>query len=75
MANRGEIEINSTHCKGCGLCVKYCPKGCIVQPGDQFTAGGQLLPVFVEKDKCTACGICVWMCPDFAIEAYKLVEA
>ena len=72
---KGEIVISSALCLGCGYCVEFCPKGCIVVAGDKFSSQGAMVPTFVEAEKCTACGICGWMCPHFAIEVYKYVEA
>jgi 2-oxoglutarate ferredoxin oxidoreductase subunit delta len=71
---KGEIVILDDSCKGCALCVEYCPKGCILVATDKFTSGGLQLPEFVNKDDCVACKICGNMCPDFAIEVYKYVE-
>jgi 2-oxoglutarate ferredoxin oxidoreductase subunit delta len=71
---KGEIVINDTNCKGCGYCVKFCARGCIVTAGDKVTPRGYLIPSFANAEKCNACGICAWMCPRFAIEVYKYVE-
>jgi len=71
---KGDITIDETQCKGCGLCDHFCPHGCFMISGDRFTQQGYLLPLFADSDKCTGCGICGWMCPDFAIEVYKYVE-
>ena len=71
---KGEITIDEEYCQGCGYCVKFCTRGCIVQPGDRFTPQGYVLAVFAEPDKCNGCGVCGWMCPAFAIEVYKYVE-
>jgi len=71
---KGEIVILEDSCKGCALCVEYCPKGCIQVVKDKFTGGGALLPEFVNKEDCIACKICGQLCPDFAIEVYKYVE-
>ena len=72
---KGEIVISEALCLGCGYCVQFCPKGCIVVTGDRFSHQGAMVPTFAEPEKCTACGICGWMCPHFAIEVYKYVEA
>ncbi len=71
--SKGEITINDIRCKGCGLCVHYCPRDCIVMATDKFTAGGHPLAVMENADECTGCGICGWLCPDQAIEVYRLV--
>ena len=71
---KGEISIDEKRCKGCGYCVYFCNRDCILMPGDKFTSRGYLLPVFTNIAKCTGCGICAWMCPDQAIEVYKYVE-
>lgn len=71
---KGEIIIAEEFCKGCGYCVKFCARGCIVQSGDKFSPQGYLLPTFAFPERCNACGVCAWMCPEFAIEVYKFVE-
>jgi len=71
---KGEIVINENLCKGCGLCVEFCSRGCISMPEDKVSSKGSLLAFFVNPDRCNGCGICGWMCPDFAIEVYKYVE-
>ena len=71
---QGEIVIDEKHCRGCGYCAHFCPRGCITVPGDKFTPEGYMLPVFSNSEKCTACGICSWMCPCFSIEVYKIED-
>jgi 2-oxoglutarate ferredoxin oxidoreductase subunit delta len=71
---KGEIIIFDDICKGCALCVEFCPKGCIQISREKFTKSGALLPEFVNQDECSACGTCGNMCPDFAIEVYKFVD-
>ncbi len=67
---KGEIVILGT-CKGCALCVEFCPKNCIQISKDKFAASGALLPEFSNTEDCTACGICGRLCPDIAIDVYK----
>jgi 2-oxoglutarate ferredoxin oxidoreductase subunit delta len=73
--SKGEITISEIRCKGCGLCVHYCPRQCIAMSSDKFTAGGYLLAVMERAEDCTGCGVCGWLCPDQAIEVYRLVES
>jgi 2-oxoglutarate ferredoxin oxidoreductase subunit delta len=54
------IQIRVSWCKGCGLCVDYCPTGAIEMEG--------VLPKVVDAEKCTRCLQCEAVCPDFAIE-------
>ena len=72
---KGEIVINEKLCKGCGLCIEFCSRGCIAFAEGKLSAMGLPLASFAVPEKCNACGICGWMCPDFAIEVYKYVEA
>jgi len=48
-------------CKGCGLCVAFCPKKVF-----EMDATGKAL-VAHEKE-CVNCGFCELHCPDFAIQ-------
>ncbi|MBU0759221.1 MAG: 4Fe-4S binding protein [Candidatus Omnitrophica bacterium] len=65
------IEINEEKCKGCELCLLYCPGYCIALDKTRNKRG--VYPVlFVDKDKkCTGCGFCAIMCPDVCITVYK----
>ena len=71
---KGEIVISQVLCKGCGLCVDFCARGCITMPEGKLTPKGTVMADFTYPEKCNACGVCGWMCPDFAIDVYKHVE-
>ena len=62
------LAINKKFCKGCGICVAFCPK--------QVLALDELGKVHVVKgDDCIACGQCELRCPDYAIFVDKAGEA
>ena len=58
-----DLLINEQWCKGCGICVAFCPKEALFM--DEKGKAKK------EKEKCTACGICETFCPDFAISLVK----
>jgi len=62
---RGHVIIFGTWCKGCGLCVAFCPQGVI-------EANGSGRPVVVHGERCTACHWCDTHCPDMAITVRRL---
>lgn len=62
---RGHVTIFGTWCKGCGICIEFCPQ-------DVFEANGQGRPVIVRADRCTACNWCSVHCPDMAITVRRL---
>jgi 2-oxoglutarate ferredoxin oxidoreductase subunit delta len=57
---RGQVVIFGNWCKGCGLCVEFCPMKVLALNDDGH-------PVVVAPEKCTACHWCDTHCPDFAI--------
>lgn len=61
------ISINSLFCKGCGYCIKYCPKQ-ILEMGKQRSEKGHFYPVQIDESACNGCAICALMCPEAAIE-------
>ncbi|MBW2564503.1 MAG: 4Fe-4S binding protein [Deltaproteobacteria bacterium] len=49
-----EIHIIESRCKGCGLCVEFCPRG-VLKMSDKFNSA------------CVGCHFCEEVCPEFAI--------
>jgi 2-oxoglutarate ferredoxin oxidoreductase subunit delta len=58
---RAKIEINRDFCKGCGICVAFCPKRVLELDENE--------KVVVKRiEDCSACRLCELRCPDIAIE-------
>jgi len=54
-------DIQQEWCKGCGICVHFCPK--------KVLELNEYNKVFVaHPEKCIACRMCELRCPDLAIE-------
>ena len=70
MSTKGRIEIDREMCKGCELCITFCPKNLIVS-SDKFNAGGYQPASFNDSIDCTGCAICALVCPEVAIEVYR----
>jgi 2-oxoglutarate ferredoxin oxidoreductase subunit delta len=65
-----EVRVKKERCKGCELCVLYCPKK-ILRMSSDFNPKGYHFPECFESDSCTGCKICAMMCPEVALEIYK----
>lgn len=57
---RGKVVIFANWCKGCRLCVEFCPTGVLA-------IGANELPYVAHPENCTACHWCDTHCPDLAI--------
>jgi 2-oxoglutarate ferredoxin oxidoreductase subunit delta len=56
----GFILLHREWCKGCGICVAFCPRD-VLKMGEDGK-------VEVDKEEdCTGCALCELRCPDFAI--------
>lgn len=65
-APRGEVIIYATWCKGCTICVEFCPTGVLaMHPSGRH-------PIVAVPENCTACHFCDTHCPDLAIVVRKL---
>lgn len=62
--------IDLERCKGCGLCVEFCPQKHL-RVSEKLTSYGIHPVAPAEGTECTGCKLCVLMCPDAAISLYK----
>ena len=53
--------INRDWCKGCGICVEFCPKN-VLELDDSERAAA------VRLEDCICCRLCEMRCPDLAID-------
>ncbi|WP_416197948.1 MAG: 2-oxoglutarate ferredoxin oxidoreductase subunit delta [Sporanaerobacter sp.] len=57
--NSKVLHINKSWCKGCGICVAFCPKNVLELKNGKVN--------IKDLDACIKCGQCEMRCPDYAI--------
>jgi 2-oxoglutarate ferredoxin oxidoreductase subunit delta len=67
---KGSVDIDRERCKGCSLCIEFCPKKAIFI-SDDLNLKGYYVAVFDDTKGCTGCATCAIICPDVAIEVEK----
>ena len=67
-------QINQSRCKGCELCVKFCPCDAL-EMSERRNASGFHPAVLAHPELCTGCALCAEMCPETAIEVYRRKKA
>ena len=72
---RGTITIDEERCKGCELCIHYCPPAVLRLSERRNTLNHLVIELFDEAN-CTGCEICARVCPDMEItHVYREVLA
>ncbi|HRX84812.1 MAG TPA: ferredoxin family protein [Phycisphaerae bacterium] len=67
-------QINERICKGCELCVKFCPREALAMSEGRNRAGFHPA-VLAHPELCTGCGLCAEMCPEAGITIYRRQKA
>jgi 2-oxoglutarate ferredoxin oxidoreductase subunit delta len=65
-----KAAINKDKCKGCQLCIYFCPAKHL-ELSSQLNKRGITPAKLKENNKCTGCGFCFLICPDSCIEIYE----
>jgi 2-oxoglutarate ferredoxin oxidoreductase subunit delta len=61
-----EVHVNEELCKGCDICVQFCPKE-VFDLSAEVGPRGYFVPVAARPQDCTACMLCEHLCPELAI--------
>jgi len=61
-----KVRVYEPWCKGCKICVEYCPKKLFEMREGKAVA--------VRPEDCILCGLCQLRCPDFAIELEEVED-
>ena len=67
MAFSYKVNIDKDKCKGCQLCVFYCPVKHL-SLSSQLNKRGVRFVEINKDNKCIGCGFCFFICPDICIE-------
>ena len=62
-----KVTFREDRCKGCGLCVKACPKQIIALDSGKINGKGYHPATVVKPEECIGCASCALMCPDVVI--------
>lgn len=60
------IHIDEKVCKGCALCIYYCPKE-VLKLADKMNQKGYNIAEVAHIEACSGCHLCEIGCPDLAI--------
>ena len=70
MPNLEKLKISAERCKGCELCIPFCPKK-ILYMSDKLNSKGYRIIAITSQDECTSCQMCAIMCPDVVFEVWR----
>lgn len=62
------VTIDEQYCKGCSLCIHYCPKK-VLDKSNTINGKGYTIPFVKKPEECTQCKTCELICPELAINA------
>jgi len=68
---KGRVRFFEDRCKGCGLCIEFCPKDVLTFDMDSINILGYHPVIMQIPESCTGCAICALMCPDLVITVEK----
>ena len=74
MLKRHCLTFNNEACKGCQLCVAFCPVKILEMDPERINAAGYNLVKVTNISKCIGCSFCAMICPDSVIKVEQIDE-
>ena len=65
------VTFQEEKCKGCGLCMTFCPKHILQMAPVRINAKGYHPAECIDQSQCIGCASCARMCPDVVIKVEK----
>ncbi len=65
-----KIVIDEERCKGCQLCVHFCPPH-VLALSSRLNSKGFYTVELLDEERCTSCAECALVCPDVVIAVYR----
>jgi 2-oxoglutarate ferredoxin oxidoreductase subunit delta len=73
---RGQVCLIPNRCKGCGLCIEFCPQHVLCLSEQRNAKGYHFPSIALGKEvACVHCEFCTLVCPEFAIFTLPSNEA
>ncbi|MFZ5800850.1 MAG: 4Fe-4S binding protein [Candidatus Omnitrophota bacterium] len=66
-----KVKITKDRCKGCYLCISYCPKALLKKDAKLNVLGIQAVVFEDRSGQCSGCGFCALICPECCVEVEK----
>ena len=65
---RGQVYLIPERCKGCEICIQFCPQD-VLCISEERNEKGYLIPMVAVgmESECVNCEFCTLVCPEFAI--------
>ncbi len=60
------IKIDEEYCKGCNICIDFCPLE-VLKVSERINRKGYYPPEVEVEEQCIGCRFCELLCPEFAI--------
>jgi 2-oxoglutarate ferredoxin oxidoreductase subunit delta len=67
---RFHVRFDRERCKGCQLCLSFCPKK-IIKMSARLNSKGYAPAGMADEERCIGCQSCALVCPDGAIAIFK----
>ena len=72
---RGQVYLIPERCKGCNLCIEFCPKKVLIEsPATNSKGYHYPEPIINEENDCINCEFCTMICPEFAIFTLEVLQ-